>query len=173
MRIAVLSDVHGNLAALDLPTVAGNHERQLLTLPPEEMGASDRLAHGTLDEQQRSWLASPPATLEPAEGVLAFHGTPTDDLAYLLDTVEAAGARPATEAEVLDRLGPAADGSTWSLLLCGHTHLQRSVRLPLGEGRPHRGGPRPARRRPGAAHRPRLTPHARAGRPGPAMAARR
>jgi len=167
VRIAAISDVHGNLPALDavmadvaaqhvdvvvnlgdllsggvqpretadrlmeldLPTVAGNHERQLLTLPRERMGASDRLADDTITDRPREWMAGLPVTLRPADGVLAFPGTPTDDLIYLLRTVDPDGARPATEAEVLERLGAAADVP---LLLCGHTHLQRAMRLPTG-----------------------------------------
>jgi predicted phosphodiesterase len=167
MRIAVLSDVHGNLPALDavtadiagrdadvvvnlgdllsgavqpratadrlmdldLPTVAGNHERQLLTLSPDRMGASDRLAHDSLTDRHREWLAGLPLTLQPAEGVLAFHGSPTDDLVYLLESVGPDGAGPATRDDVVERLGAAAD---LPLLLCGHTHLQRSMRLPTG-----------------------------------------
>jgi predicted phosphodiesterase len=167
MRIAAISDVHGNLLALDavladiagqsadvvinlgdllsglvqpretadrlmhldLPTVAGNHERQLLTFPRERMGISDRLAHDTIGPQHREWLSGLPDTLRPADGVLAFHATPTDDLVYLLESVDPSGARPATEAEVVERLGAAAEVP---LLLCGHTHLQRSMRLASG-----------------------------------------
>src|SRR4051812_474203 len=129
MRIAAISDVHGNVLALDavltdiarqsvdvvvdlgdllsgavrpaetadrlmdldLATVRGNHERQLLTYAPERMGASDRLAHDTITDRHRAWLAGLPMTLEVADGVLAFHGTPTDDLLYLLETVDASG----------------------------------------------------------------------------------
>jgi predicted phosphodiesterase len=167
VRIAAISDVHGNLLALEavladiatqqvdvvvnlgdllsgavqpretadrlmelgLPTVRGNHERQLLTFPRERMGASDRLAHDMITDAHRAWLAGLPPTLAPADGVLAFHGTPTDDLTYLLETVEVSGARPATPEEVMERLGPFTDTP---LLLCGHTHLQRSMRLPTG-----------------------------------------
>ena len=39
------------------------------------------------------------------------------------------GARPGTVSEVLDRLG---DQAARPLLLCGHTHLQRAMRLPTG-----------------------------------------
>jgi predicted phosphodiesterase len=167
MRIAAMSDVHGNVLALDavmadiatqsvdvvvnlgdllsgavqpretadrliglgLPTVRGNHERQLLTYPPERMGASDRLAHESITDRHREWMAGLPLTLEVADGVLAFHGSPTDDLVYLLETVDESGARPATESEVLGRLGNSAG---MPLLLCGHTHLQRSMHLTTG-----------------------------------------
>lgn len=73
--------------AVGLPTVRGNHERQVLASPPERMGASDRLAHETISDAQRAWMASLPLILELAEGVLAFHGSPTNDLTYLLETV--------------------------------------------------------------------------------------
>ncbi len=135
MRIAVLSDVHGKLGALqavlddvagqladvtvnlgdlltgglqpretgdrllavDLPTVRGNHERQVLTVSPERMSASDRLTHETISDAHRAWIASLPLTLELADGVLAFHGSPIDDLTYRLETVEPGRARSATD----------------------------------------------------------------------------
>ena len=98
--------------------------------PQADRQRADRSAAAeTLTDAHRAWLAGLPPTLTPAEGVLAFHGCPTDDLTYLLDTVTPDGARPATQEEVLERLGAAADVP---LLLCGHTHLQRDMRLPTG-----------------------------------------
>ena len=158
MRIAAISDVHGNLPALDavtaditgqdvdvvvnlgdllsgavqpretadrlmelrLPTVRGNHERQLLTLSPEQMGASDRLANDAITDRHREWMAGLPLMLQPAEGVLAFHGSPSDDLTYLLESVGPDGARPATEEQVIERLGRAVDVP---LLLCAGTPI--------------------------------------------------
>lgn len=166
MRIAVLSDIHGNFAALDavladaarrevdltvnlgdilsgplqpvataerlmtldLPTIKGNHERQLLTLPPERMGASDAYAHGQLDDRHRAWLAELPATMWLGDDVFACHGTPASDLDYFLDTVEPAGAREATEAEREARAGDVRA----ALILCGHTHVARARRLADG-----------------------------------------
>ena len=80
------------LLELDLPTVRGNHERQQINTQRERMGASDRHAHDSLADPHRAWLASLPLTLEVAPGALAFHGSPTDDLTYLLDTVTPEGA---------------------------------------------------------------------------------
>ena len=128
MRIAVLSDVHGNLPALDAVTadIAGRDADVVVNLGDLLSGAVQ--PRETAD-RHREWLARLPLTLQPAEGVLAFHGSPTDDLVYLLESVGPDGARPATRDEVIERLGATADVP---LLLCGHTHLQRSMRLPTG-----------------------------------------
>ena len=45
-------------AARGWPTIAGNHERQLLTQSRERMGASDRFAAECLDEPALRWLAA-------------------------------------------------------------------------------------------------------------------
>lgn len=167
MRIAAISDVHGNVYALtsvlaalasddvdilvnlgdhlsggiapaataDLLmttpaiSVRGNHERQLLETPPMQMSASDRLAHDEIHHEHRQWLRTLPMRALAAPGVLAFHGSPDDDLEYLLETVTPAGARPATPDEVERRLS---GYLAFDLLLCGHTHLQRSMRLDAG-----------------------------------------
>ncbi|MEO3434352.1 metallophosphoesterase family protein [Inquilinus sp. CAU 1745] len=166
MRIAVISDIHGNLAALDavladiarrgadatvnlgdllsgalrpaetadrlmaldMPTIRGNHERQILTFEPERMGYSDRHAAEAIDPRHREWLAGLPETLRLFDDVLLVHGTPGSDLTYFLETVERTGCRPAMEAEIAAR---AADADA-SLILCGHSHIPRSVRLKGG-----------------------------------------
>lgn len=115
----------------DFVTVRGNHERQLLTRTEHVPGGSDWLAARSLTDRDRRWLASLAERARPAPGVLAVHGSPDDDLTYLLETVDRAhpGAlREATDDEVLDRLGPWA--SMTDVVLCGHTHLQRVRHLP-------------------------------------------
>jgi len=166
MKIAVLSDIHGNLAALrtvledvnrqgvdltvnlgdilsgplypaetadllmplKLPTIQGNHERQLLTQAEPSMGASDRYAHQCLGHAHLLWLESLPTEIVVQGDVLLTHGAPGDDLQYLLETVDKNGVRPATEAEVIGRLGDVSQ----SLILCGHTHIPRACRLTDG-----------------------------------------
>lgn len=167
MKIAALSDIHGNLAALDavlndahrhgadvtvnlgdilsgalypsqtadrlmslgLPTIKGNHERQLLSGDPSRMGLSDRFANFSLRDDQLAWIRDLPSTLRLAEDILLVHGTPDSDLSYFLETVTEHGCRVATPDEVESRAG---DANSASLILCGNTHLQRAMRLDDG-----------------------------------------
>lgn len=200
--IAILSDIHGNLPALEAviadaraagatsfvnlgdslsgplwpaetadllmregwPTIAGNHERQLLTHARDRMNASDRFARERLGDAQLAWLAAQPQTLAvtpaPVPGptgrraldrrledivggdgdpgtqagmagtgeILLVHGSPSSDLEHLLHTVEPAGIREASDAEIAERLG----ATTAPLTLCGHTHLPRATKLADG-----------------------------------------
>jgi predicted phosphodiesterase len=166
MRIAVISDIHGNLAALEavladiatrgadlvvnlgdalsgpllpaecadrlipleLPTIRGNHERQLLTQGPEEMGLSDRYTISCLGLDYRRWIAGLPESIRPHPDVLMVHGTPRSDVEYWLETVDQDGLHPASMEEIVSRTGTARA----SLILCGHTHLPRSVLLDDG-----------------------------------------
>lgn len=165
MRIALVSDIHGNLAALEAvladlrgrgvervlnlgdllsgplrpretcdrlielgwPTIAGNHERQVLDDPSERMGESDRHAAANLRPDQRDWLRSLPPSLRLDE-VLMVHGTPASDLDAFLETVDAGGIRAAAPAEIAARAG-ATDAR---LIVCGHTHTPRIARLADG-----------------------------------------
>lgn len=114
----------------EILTLRGNHERNLLERRPKKMSRVDRLAHAVLSDRDREWMASLPEQARPREDVLAVHGAPGDDCCYLLETVERSGLRAATDTEIIERLG--ADAGGFRLLLCGHTHLQRSRRLPDG-----------------------------------------
>ncbi|MGI4861364.1 MAG: metallophosphoesterase family protein [Janthinobacterium lividum] len=166
MKIAVISDIHGNLFALravldaiaargvdrivnlgdlasgplqpaetidllmplGVTTIKGNHERQLLEDAPARMRLSDAYAHGCLRPDQLAWLETLPATLMIENAVLLVHGTPASDVTYFLETVTQDGCRPATTDEVAVLAGT----TRASLILCGHTHLQRSLALDDG-----------------------------------------
>lgn len=165
-KIAIVSDIHGNLPALeavvadanvrgctafinlgdivsgplwpretaaflmaqDWPTIAGNHERQLLASDPAKMGASDLFARQALSPTQLEWLASLPPTLQWRHDVYFCHANPHDDLHYLLHRVEPDQVRDASSAEIAAMIG---DAGT-HVVGCGHTHLPRQVKLDDG-----------------------------------------
>ncbi len=129
------------LMARGIPMIAGNHERQLLTLAPEKLNRSDACTAGEISTAHRAWLASAPPTMWLAQDVFICHGTPSSDLDYWLETVTddfgqhgSVGVRAATQTEVLARLGRGEHTRRASLIVCGHTHVPRVVQVPSPDG---------------------------------------
>ena len=116
------------LMSLAWTTIRGNHDRWLLEKTPGEMGRSDAAAFAELKNHHHAWLS----TLEETatiENIFLCHGTPGSDTTYLLETVQQDGdVRLATQAEVARRLG----SEHAPIVLCGHTHVPRVVRLTDG-----------------------------------------
>lgn len=116
------------LMSREWPTIAGNHERQVLTVVTESMNLSDSFTRAALGPEALAWMASLPATLV-LDGMFLCHGTPASDVAPLTDTLEGDALRVATGAELAARLAGRGEGLT----LCGHTHIPRL--LDLADGR--------------------------------------
>jgi len=167
MRIAIVSDIHGNLAALeavvadiklracdaiinlgdslsgplqpketaqflmaqDWTQLAGNHERQLLNLSPDNASASDAYAHSQLTRAEFAWMASLTHAKAYNDELFLCHGTPGSDITYFLESVDEQGWRPAKRQEVDARLGEQRS----PVVVCGHTHVPRSVRASTGQ----------------------------------------
>lgn len=116
------------LMALGWPTVRGNHDRHLVELDEAAMGPSDRAAASEIDAAHRAWLARLPPTLRIEGEILACHGTPTDDSSYLTEDVHPTGPAQAGGEAIEHRLG----GVMATIVLCGHSHTPRLLRLPSG-----------------------------------------
>jgi diadenosine tetraphosphatase ApaH/serine/threonine PP2A family protein phosphatase len=71
-----------------------------------------------------------PPTLVYRDQVFLCHATPNSDESYWLETVLADGTVRMSSLEAIEQ---AAQGIVQSLILCGHTHIARTVRL--GDGR--------------------------------------
>ncbi len=166
MKIAAISDIHGNLGALDavladidrrgvdtivnlgdilsgpllpretadrlmaleLPTIRGNHERQLLAQEREGMALSDRYAADCITALQREWLAALPTTRWATEDVFLCHATPDSDVACFLEDIRQGELIGAPLARIEERAGACAA----ALILCGHTHIPRISHLANG-----------------------------------------
>jgi putative phosphoesterase len=108
-------------------TICGNHDRQLLDRRPDQMGPSDRAAWSQLEMRHKDWLKALPSTATFNE-ILLCHGSPDNDLEYLLEDVIEDRLALAPGARIAQRLG----ASNARLVLCGHTHIPRMVRLESG-----------------------------------------
>lgn len=116
------------LETLSIPTVRGNHDRWLEESPPAGVTRSIAFARAELSPAQRSGLASLPATLTVDDGILAVHGTPHSDTAYLLEEAWEGRLALAPAARLQQRLL----GVSATLVLCGHSHLQHLAAVPGG-----------------------------------------
>jgi predicted phosphodiesterase len=119
------------LMALGFPTVRGNHDRWVAELPTDMLGATDRFTRAALAGEQMDWLRALPP-VQAFSGILAVHGSPGDDNQYLLERVAAFRLVPDAPAAIAARLGEAEVDGTMGLVLCGHSHQPRLIRLPNG-----------------------------------------
>jgi putative phosphoesterase len=122
------ADTADLLIETDYLHIRGNHDRQLLDRPAEQMGPSDRAAFGQLSSRHKEWLSKLPATKMLGEQILLCHGTPTDDLEYLLEEIHGTEARLASQEKIRLRLG----GLNVPLVLCAHSHIPRIVQTAGG-----------------------------------------
>lgn len=117
------------LMAADYPSVRGNHDRFLIEPSPgPHFGPVDAFVLQTLDMPQLTWLAQLPPTLSIPD-VFLCHGTPQSDMEPWLDDWR--NGRVMTLPDEAAVAGPA-EGLDFPVLLCGHTHLPRAVRLSDG-----------------------------------------
>jgi len=164
LRLAVISDIHGNsfaleavlediarqnvdatvnlgdalsgpidprrtcdmLLELNAATVRGNHDRWLVETGVFELSPVDRFTLAQLEPRHVVWLESLPATRNVQGEVFLCHGTPASDNDVWLDNFWS-GRKTTLPDEA--SVTAAAEGYDFPVLLCGHTHLARSVRL--------------------------------------------
>jgi len=167
MRIAFVTDIHGNLPALealvhdigrrgvarvvnlgdslsgpllpretarylmgqDWDQLAGNHERQILSSGAAGSGAADTYARSTLTRAELDWIASLTPMARIDADVYVCHGTPASDIEHLLESIDRNGRRAASRDEVAARCASVDAG----LIVCGHSHVPRMLRLANGQ----------------------------------------
>ena len=113
------------LMAQQIPMIAANDERQMLTLPICKLSGNDACASAELSNEQQAWLATASLTLCLADDVFVCHGTPHSDLRYWQDIVTgdfggngSLDVRAAAKSEVLARLNTGLYLKA-SLIVCG------------------------------------------------------
>jgi diadenosine tetraphosphatase ApaH/serine/threonine PP2A family protein phosphatase len=115
------------LRDLDFPTVRGNHERTVLD--PQSKDPVDRWTRAQLSDADLAWLGTIPPTISIVDDLFLCHGTPQNDADPWLDNwfTNRTTVLP-DESDVARH----AEGFDFAVLLCGHTHIPRVVRLADG-----------------------------------------
>jgi predicted phosphodiesterase len=164
MRIAVISDIHGNRHAFEaveadiaqlgvdatinlgdlvsgpvdpvgtiemlmeraFPTIIGNHDRYLMERPADKLDRVDGFVAGKLSKKHFDYMRSLPKTTDIEGEVYMCHGSPISDVEPWLDNWWTG--RSTTMPDEASVLAKAA-GIDFPVLLCGHTHIARIVRL--------------------------------------------
>jgi len=116
------------LMALDGPVIRGNHDRWLAERNREgrDLDPVDRFALLRMKAAHRAWLEALPATAVFASEIFLCHGTPASDNAPWLDGWYQDRQMTLPAEATINR---AAAGLDYPIMLCGHTHIARSVRL--------------------------------------------
>jgi len=106
------------------PSVRGDQDRILVEL--WQAGASSRGDFQQLERRHFDWMATMRPTLVYRDEVYLCHAAPKDDAAFWLDyPATDGGMRPSP----IEAIEAGAVGIEASLILCGHTHIPRVVRL--------------------------------------------
>ncbi|WP_370980769.1 metallophosphoesterase [Agaribacterium sp. ZY112] len=109
----------------ELITIKGNQDRQIYQALQTDIDSNSTLAFilQDLGAEALQWMQSLPASLQLNEQVFLCHGTPTNDLIYLLENIESGHALLRSDTDIIKLL----DGETSQVILCGHSHQPRTV----------------------------------------------
>jgi predicted phosphodiesterase len=111
-------------------TIRGNQDRQIYEAGKTELAANPtmRFVHEDLGPEPLDWMRSLPFDAH-FDGIHLCHGTPDDDLIYLLEDIRSGHAQLRSDAAILRLL----NGVDAALILCGHSHTPRTVQLGSGQ----------------------------------------
>lgn len=112
-------------------TISGNQDRQILedNLLSEIKNPTMEFVINDLGAEPLEWIKSLPFDKQINQDIYAFHGTPTDDLVYLLEDINSGNPIVRTDKEIIKLL----NGASSKIIICGHTHTPRYVELSTGQ----------------------------------------
>jgi diadenosine tetraphosphatase ApaH/serine/threonine PP2A family protein phosphatase len=117
------------LVPLGLLTVRGNHDRYLIEHAAGDMHEWEADAFRQLSPKHLDWLRTLPFDAVFRDVAYLCHARPQDDGTYWLDQVTPEGNVVLRDRQEIEAW---AEGIEQPLILCGHTHLPRAVRLADG-----------------------------------------
>jgi putative phosphoesterase len=115
----------------DFITISGNQDRQICEVRDNATDSNPTMDFVLRDlgEAPVSWMKSLPFGKQVNEDIYLCHGTPTNDMEYLLENVEDGSPKLRSDSEITELLG----GQSSNVVICGHTHVPRTVALSTGQ----------------------------------------
>ena len=119
------------LQTLNALTICGNQDRQIFQASQVEIDTNPTMQFifHDLGDEPIDWMKTLPFDLQVSDNIYACHGTPSDDLVYLLEETDSGSPKLRDDRSIIERLA----GKASPIILCGHTHLPRCVELSTGQ----------------------------------------
>ncbi|MGL1931485.1 MAG: metallophosphatase family protein [Desulfotalea sp.] len=115
----------------NLVTIRGNQDRQIYEATGKEIETNMTMQFilQDLGKEPLHWMKKLPFSLQLDENILLCHGSPIDDLTYLLENIEDGYAKGRSDKEIVNLLG----GQSSNIIICGHTHIARTISISTGQ----------------------------------------
>ncbi|MBV7262823.1 metallophosphoesterase family protein [Photobacterium sp. WH24] len=115
----------------EMLTISGNQDRQIYQSTAAEVAANPTMQFilNDLGQAPLDWMQQLPFDAWISDEIYACHGTPDDDLVYLLEEISSGHPQVKADAEIAAHLKHIHS----PIILCGHTHIPRCVRISTGQ----------------------------------------
>ncbi len=111
--------------------ICGNQDRQIYEAQDEEIYSNPTMEFilDNLGKKPLKWMKDLPSTNIYNNEIFLCHGSPYDDLTYLLEDVNNGSNKLRNENEIIKLL----KNNHYKIILCGHSHIPRLVELRTGQ----------------------------------------
>ena len=112
-------------------TIRGNQDRQIYEATRNEIVSNQTMSfiYDDLPITAIDWMRSLPFDYYLNQQIYLCHGSPTDDMMYLLEEVSSGTPNVREDCDIIERLA----GQRAEIIVCGHTHIPRTVTLSTGQ----------------------------------------
>ena len=119
------------LMSENIISISGNQDRQIHEADEPEISSNPTLSFilNELGTEPVQWLKSLPFDKSIAPDIYLCHGSPKSDMEYLLENVDKGYPILRKDEEIINSL----HGEASKIILCGHSHIFRSVMLRSGQ----------------------------------------
>lgn len=122
---------YDKLMAHGIVSIQGNQDRLIHGATRDDIESNPTLGFvlEDLGREPLDWMKSLAFDCRLTDEIYLCHGSPANDLDYLLENVETGSPRVRPDAEILELL----NGNPSKVIVCGHTHVPRTVELSTGQ----------------------------------------